>query len=86
MKNSEHVQRLRDTAVTNMSVSSEARKQAWDKQAQITEFKKGDRVYLRKLGTNTKLMESWAGPYTVEKSNAGLTWGTGCDSLYMSSY
>ena len=73
-ENSERIQRMRDLAVANMSSTSEARKQAWNKGAQVREFTKGDKVYLRKSGTNTKLMDSWAGPYTIEKRNSPLSY------------
>ena len=52
-ENSERIQRMRDLAVANMSSTSDARKQAWDKGAQVREF-------TRKSGTNTKLRDSWA--------------------------
>ena len=73
-ENVERIQRIRDKAVVNMSAGSGARKAAWDKKAQVRQFEKGDRVYLRKSGTTTKLTESWAGPYTIVKWNSPLSY------------
>ena len=73
-ENAETVQRLRDQAVANMQTCSGTRKASWDKKAQVREIAKGDQVYMRKSGTNTKLTESWAGPYTVVKKNSPLSY------------
>ena len=74
LENSERVQKLRDDAVANMMATAEARKHVWNNKAQVREFQKGDKVYLRKPGINTKLSESWAGPYTVTKRNSPLSY------------
>ena len=74
MENSDRVQRMRDTAVVTMNETTEQRKREWDRKAQTRQFDKGDKVYLRKSGTNTKLSDSWAGPYTVEKRNSPLSY------------
>ena len=74
MVNAERVQSLREKAtVTKQSVSKQ-RKQAWDAKAQAREFDRGDEVLMRKPGINTKLAESWEGPYTVVKRNSPLSY------------
>ena len=67
--NSERVQRLRDTAVVNLKECSLLRKEKWDEKAKVREFKKGDRVLMHKSGMNTKLSESWLGPFEVIRLN-----------------
>ena len=47
VENSERVQKMRDLAVATMTTTSKARKQTWGKGAQVREFSKGDKVYLR---------------------------------------
>ena len=73
-ENAERVQRHRDQAVVNMRACSEARKEIWDKRVKIREFEKGDLVYMRKSGINTKLSESWVGPHTVVRNNSVLSY------------
>ena len=53
--NAEHVQHTRDLAVTKLKSVSSDRKTNWDRKAQTRIFDKGDQVYLRKAGVNTKL-------------------------------
>ena len=65
---------MRDIAVANLTSTSESRKKEWDRKAQLRQFKKGYQVYLRKSGLNTKLSDSWAGPYSVEKRNTPLSY------------
>ena len=72
--NSERVQRMRDLAIANQLENSTKRKEEWDKQAQFRQFEKGEKVYLRKSGLNTKLEESWAGPYSILKRNSSLSY------------
>ena len=89
LENSDRVQQMRDLAVVNMNETSEARKKVWDKGAQIREFEKGHRVYLRMSGLNTELTDSWAGPYTILKRNSPLSYrvstGTGRCNLCTSN-
>ena len=49
-------------------------KENWDKKTKVREINKGDLVYMRKLGINTKLSESWAGPYHIVKRNSPLSY------------
>ena len=70
----ERVQKMRNLAVATMTTTSEARKQAWDKGAQVREFSKGDKVYLRKSGMNTKLTESLIGLYIILRKNSPLSY------------
>ena len=72
--NAEKVQALRDQAVVRKQQVSRDRKKAWDRKAQVREFVKGDEVYMRKAGINTKLSESWEGPYTVVRKNSPLSY------------
>ena len=74
VQNSERVQHMRETAVVQLTNTSQQRKKDWDKKAQFREFRKGEMVYLRKSGINTKLADSWAGPYKVEKRNSPLSY------------
>ena len=73
-ENSERVKHMRDMAVVNLTSTTEQRKREWDKKAQFRQFDKGDRVYLRKSGLNTKLEDSWVGPYTIIKRNSPLSY------------
>ena len=65
---------LRDQTVVRKQQVSSDRKEAWDRKALIREFVKGDEVYMRKAGINTKLSESWEGPYTVVRKNSPLSY------------
>ena len=68
------VQRLRDKAVVNMKECSHLRKEKWDSKAKMREFQKGDKVLMRKFGINTKLAESWLGPFQVVRKNSSLSY------------
>ena len=70
LTNAERVQSLREKALINKQAVSKARKQDWNRKAQSREFSKGEEVYMRKAGLNTKLSESWDGFYTVVKKNS----------------
>ena len=72
--NCERVQKLRDKAVVNMMECSHLRKEKWDSKAKIREFQKGDKVLMRKSGINTKLAESWLGPFQVVRKNSSLSY------------
>ena len=72
--NAERVQNLRELAVVRKKTTSSERKRVWDSKAQIREFDRGDEVYMRKAGTNTKLSESCDGPFKVEKKNSPLSY------------
>ena len=74
MENSDRVQRMRDLAVATLNQTTDQRKREWDRKAQTRIFVKGDKVYLRKSGLNTKLSDSWVGPYVVEKRNSPLSY------------
>ena len=74
MDNADRVQHMRETAVVNLTETTAQRKREWDKKAQVRQFDRGDKVYLRKAGLNTKLSDSWVGPYTVEKRNSPLSY------------
>ena len=86
--NAEKVQHARDVAVVNLKACTEERKKRWDKRAQTRSFKKGDQVFLRKSGLNTKLANSWEGSMVVEKRNIPLsyriTWET--EFCHLSTY
>ena len=70
----ERVQHMRDVAVLNLETNSDQRKREWDRKAQSRQFEKGDQVYLRKAGLNTKLANSWGGPFVIEKRNTPLSY------------
>ena len=53
---------------------SKIRKEKWDGKAKPREFKPGEQVMMRKSGMNTKLSETWLGPYTVIKANSPLSY------------
>ena len=72
--NAKRVQNLRELAVVRKKTTSSERKRVWDSKTQIREFDRGDKVYMRKAGTNTKLSESWYGPFKVEKKNSLLSY------------
>ena len=72
--NCERVQRLRDKAVVNFKECSRIRKEVWDNKSKPREFMKGDQVWMQKSGINTKLAESWLGPFTVVKRNSALSY------------
>ena len=74
MENSDRVQRMRDSAVATRNQTTDQRKREWDRKAQTRMFDKGDKVYFRKSGLNTKLSDSWVGPYVVEKRNSRLSY------------
>ena len=57
-ENSERVQDVRDKAVVNFKQCSLLRKEKWDERAKPREFKKGDRVLMRKSDMNLKLSEN----------------------------
>ena len=58
----------------NMKECSAIHKDNWDKKTKVREFDKGDLIYMRKSGINTKLSESWAGPYHIVKRNSPLSY------------
>ena len=70
VNNSERVQRLLDKAVVNLKECSLLCKEKWDEKAKVREFKKGDKVLMRRSGMNTKLSESWLGPFEVVRKNS----------------
>ena len=72
--NAERVQHARDVTVGNLQKCSEERKKHWDKKAQTRQLEKGDQVLLRKSGFNTKLADSWEGPFVVERRNTTLSY------------
>ena len=72
--NSERVQTLREKVIVNLKECSAIWKENWDMKSKVREFKKGDRVYMRKSGINTKLAESWAGPFVIVKHYSSLSY------------
>ena len=74
LTNAERVEKLTELAVVRQKDTSSERKKAWDCRAQRRKFAKGDLVYARKTGTNTKLSESWEGPFKVERKNSPLSY------------
>ena len=72
--NAERVQHAREVVMVNLQSSSDERKKQWDKKAQTRQFEKGNQVFLRKSGLNTKLADSWEGPFVVEKRNMPLSY------------
>ena len=73
---------MRETAVVQLINTFQQRKKDWDK---FREFEKGDMVYLCKSGINTKLANSWAGPYKVEKRNSPLSYPINTGDRVLSS-
>ena len=55
--------------MVNLKSNSDECKKQWDKKDQTCQFEKGDQVFLRKSGLNTKLADSWDDPFLVEKRN-----------------
>ena len=84
-ENSERVQDLRDKAVVNFKQCSLLRKEKWDERAKPREFKKGDRVLMRKSGMNLKLSENWLGPYEIVKKNSPLSYRVDTGSRVVNS-
>ena len=74
LMNAEKVQTLREQAIVRKKEVSSACKKAWDSKAQVREFTKGDEVYMHRAGINTKLSDSWEGPFTVENKNSPLSY------------
>ena len=72
--NAERVQHMRDVAVANLKGVSSERKKGWDRKSQTRVFDRGDKVYMRKAGLNTKLANSWEGPFTIERRNSPLSY------------
>ena len=65
---------MRDVGVANLKGVSSDRKKGWDKKAKTRVFDKGDLVYLRKAGMNTKLVDNWEGPFVIERRNTPLSY------------
>ena len=63
--NCERVQRLPDKAVVNLKECSQLRREQCDSKAKVREFKNGDKVLMCKSGLNTKLADSWFGPFQI---------------------
>ena len=74
MRNSERVQQLRDEAVVNYSEVSRKRKEKWDKRAVERLYAIGDKVMYRVPGLDTKLADSWIGPFEVMKVLGPVTY------------
>ena len=72
--NAKRVQHMRAVAGVNLESNSDQRKRDWERKARSQPFEKGDQVYLRKSGFNTKLADSWDGPFVVEKRNTPLSY------------
>ena len=64
-QNSGRIQALRDKAVIRQTEEARRRKVEYDKKAQEREFKVGDQVSYRVPGLDTKLADSWSGPFEV---------------------
>ena len=67
MRNSERIQQLRGDAVVNYSEVSRKRKEKWDKRAVERLYAIGNKVMYRVPGLDTKLADSWIGPFEVTK-------------------
>ena len=74
MLNMETVQGIRDKAVVNYNEVSRQRKQVLDKRVVERSFGVDDKVYYRIPGRDTKLSESWEGPFTVSRVLGPLTY------------
>ena len=48
-------------------------------------FKPGDKVLMRKSGMNSKLSETWLGPYTIVKMNSPLSYKVNTGSRRVNS-
>ena len=64
-QNNGQIQALRDMAVIRQTEEARRRKVEYDKKAQEREFKVGDLVLYRVPGLDTKLTDSWSGPFEV---------------------
>ena len=70
MCNPDRVEALRDKATVSKQKVSKNRKLAWDAKAKDRKFDVCDMVLVRKLGINTKLSESWEGPFRILRKNS----------------
>ena len=64
--NLERIEEVRDKATLSQVVSSGKMKSNLDKKAMLRELKMGNKMLLRNLGLDCKLVDAWEGPY-VEK-------------------
>ena len=71
--------------MVNLKQCSLLRKEKLDEKSKIREFKKGYRVLMRKRGMNTKLSESWLGPFEVVKKNSSLSYKVNTRSKVINS-
>ena len=85
LENAERVQNLREKATANYSECSRIRKEKWDGKAKERVFNVGELVMMRKSGMNTKLSETWLGPYKVIKVNSPLSYKIDTGSRKMNS-
>ena len=85
VNNRERVQRLRDKSVVNLIECSLLCKEKWDEKAKVREFKKGDKVLMRRSGMNTKLSENWLGPFEVVRKNSTLSYKINTGSWVINS-
>ena len=74
LENTERIQSLRENATVCYKQCSKLRKENWDGKAKPRELKLGDKVMMRKSGMNSKLSETWLGPYTILKVNSLLSY------------
>ena len=85
LENAERVQNLREKATANYSECSRIRKEKWDGKAKERVFNVGELDMMRKSGMNTKLSETWLGPYKVIKVNNQLSYKIDTASRKMNS-
>ena len=74
LENQERVESARDQATSNLIMTATKRSEAWDRQAVDRYFRKGDTVWMRRLGLNHKLQESWTGPCTIVKRTSPVSY------------
>ena len=85
LENAERVQNLRKKVTANYSECSRIRKEKWDGKAKERVFNVGELVMMRKSGMNTKLSETWLGPYKVIKVSSPLSYKIDTGSRKMNS-
>ena len=72
--NAERIEIARDKSLANKLNISQKRKHKWDLKAVNRSFEIDDEVLVRKPGLNSKLSESWEGPYRVIAKNSPLSY------------
>ena len=72
--NGERIETARDISLANKLKASQKRKDKWDVKAVNRSFETNDEVLVRKPGLNSKLSESWEGPFRIIGKNSPLSY------------